>query len=117
MRGGAGPGGRVVPRAGARRGGGRTYGPRTVAAKGEAMTQPAPVRTLISPARYVQARGALSRLGEFLAPLGSTPLVVADDVVWKLAEDDVRASLSAADLPVTRTGMGVYATAAEVDRV
>jgi glycerol dehydrogenase len=81
------------------------------------MTQPAPVRTLISPARYVQARGALSRLGEFLAPLGSTPLVVADDVVWKLVEDDVRASLSAADLAVTRTGMGVYATAAEVDRV
>ncbi|MCU1620560.1 MAG: glycerol dehydrogenase [Modestobacter sp.] len=81
------------------------------------MSTPAPVRTMISPGRYVQARGALTRLGEFLAPLGSTPLLVADDIVWKLVEDQVRASLSAADLPVTRTGMGVFATAAEVDRV
>jgi glycerol dehydrogenase len=81
------------------------------------MSAPAPVRTMISPSRYVQGRGALARLGEFLAPLGSTPLVVADDQVWKLVEDDVRASLAAAGLPVARTGMGVFATAAEVDRV
>ncbi len=81
------------------------------------MAESAAVRTMISPARYVQARGALSRLGEFLAPLGGTPLVVADDVVWGLVEDDVRTALSAADLPLTRTGMSVYATAAEVDRV
>jgi glycerol dehydrogenase len=81
------------------------------------MSAPAPVRTMISPGRYVQARGALARLGEFLAPLGSTPLIVADDQVWKLVEDGVRASMSTADLAVTRTGMGVFATAAEVDRV
>jgi glycerol dehydrogenase len=72
---------------------------------------------MISPSRYVQGRGALSRLGEYVAPLGKTPLIVADDVVWKMLEDDVRASLSDADLPVTRTGMGVFATASEVDRV
>jgi glycerol dehydrogenase len=81
------------------------------------MAESTAVRTMISPARYVQARGALSRLGEFLRPLGHTPLVVADDVVWGLVEDDVRSALSAADLPLTRTGFGVYATAAEVDRL
>jgi glycerol dehydrogenase len=59
----------------------------------------------------------MARLGEFLSPLGSRPLIVADDVVWKLVEEDVRASLADVDLPVTQTGMGVFATAAEVDRV
>ncbi|WP_265520357.1 glycerol dehydrogenase [Oerskovia flava] len=76
-----------------------------------------PVRTLISPLRYVQARGALTRLGEFVAPIGTKPLLVADDVVWALVQDTVAESLQAADLPRHRTGFGTYATAAEVDRL
>ncbi|MBB4685055.1 glycerol dehydrogenase [Amycolatopsis jiangsuensis] len=74
-------------------------------------------RTLISPGRYVQGRGALSRLGEYLAQLGSAPLVVADDVVWGFAGHDVEASLRAADLPVRREGFGGMPTAGEVDRL
>ena len=42
---------------------------------------PVPVRTVMSPARYVQGKDAITRLGEFVAPIGSRPLVVADDVV------------------------------------
>jgi glycerol dehydrogenase len=41
-----------------------------------------PIRTVMSPGRYAQGRGAIDRLGELLAPIGRTPLVVADDVVW-----------------------------------
>jgi glycerol dehydrogenase len=81
------------------------------------MTTEVPVRTLISPLRYVQARGALARLGEFLSPVGSNPLVVADDVVWGLIEDRVKQSFDAAGLAVQRTGFGTYTTAAEVDRI
>ncbi len=76
-----------------------------------------PVRTLISPLRYVQARGALTRLGEFVRPIGTKPLIVADDVVWGIVEDTVAASFQEQDLPRRRTGFGVYATAAEVDRL
>ncbi|KON75031.1 glycerol dehydrogenase [Cellulosimicrobium cellulans] len=76
-----------------------------------------PVRTLISPLRYVQARGALTRLGEFVRPIGTKPLLVADDVVWGIVQDTVAVSFQDQDLPRHRTGFGTYATAAEVDRL
>jgi glycerol dehydrogenase len=74
-------------------------------------------RTLISPARYVQGRGAIHRLGEHLTALGSTPLLVADDVVWGFVGHDVTTSLQQAGLPVTRERFGGVPTAAEVDRI
>ncbi len=40
------------------------------------------LRTVISPSRYVQGAGAIRRLGEYLAPIGARPVVVADDLVW-----------------------------------
>lgn len=76
-----------------------------------------PVRTLISPLRYVQARGAVTRLGEFVRPIGTKPLLVADDVVWGIVQDTVAVSFQEQDLPRHRTGFGTYATAAEVDRL
>lgn len=76
-----------------------------------------PVRTVISPGRYVQAKGAIARLGEFTAPIGTTPIVVADDVVWGIVEKQVRASFDAAGLTVVRESFGRYATKGEVDRL
>lgn len=76
-----------------------------------------PVRTVISPGRYVQAKGAIARLGEFTAPIGTTPIVVADDVVWGIVEEQVRASFEAAGLTVVRESFGRYATKGEVDRL
>lgn len=80
------------------------------------MTQ-TPIQTLISPARYVQGRGALARLGEFVKQIGGAPLIVADDVVWGLVRDQVTTTFQAAGLPIERTGTTEYATAAEVDRL
>ena len=76
-----------------------------------------PVRTLISPLRYVQARGALTRLGEFVRPIGTKPLLVADDVVWGIVQDTVAVSFQEQDRPRHRTGFGTSAPAAEVDRL
>ncbi|MCG7286939.1 glycerol dehydrogenase [Cellulomonas sp. ACRRI] len=76
-----------------------------------------PVRTLISPSRYAQGPGAIERLGELVAPIGRTPLVVADDTVWSFVGDAVTRSFEAAGLPLTRDGFGVYATAAAVDSI
>lgn len=78
---------------------------------------PTPIRTVISPSRYVQGPGAITRLGEFLAPIGSTPLLVADDVVWGFVGHDVESSLTAAGLPVRREGFGGIPTAKEIDRL
>jgi glycerol dehydrogenase len=75
------------------------------------------VRTIISPGRYVQGPGAIHRLGEYLPQLGSTPLLVADDLVWGFVGHDVESSLRAADLPVTRESFGGVPSAAEVDRL
>jgi glycerol dehydrogenase len=75
------------------------------------------VRTVISPGRYVQGKGAIRLLGEYLKQIGSTPLIVADDLVWGLVGHDIEASLKAADLPVNRTGFGGVPSANEVDRV
>ncbi|WP_380175401.1 glycerol dehydrogenase [Kineococcus sp. DHX-1] len=84
----------------------------------EPTTPPAPrVRSLLSPGRYVQGPGALARLGGHLADLGSTPVLVADDVVWGLVGHDVTASVRGAGLPVHRDVFRGLATAATVDRL
>ncbi|MHA7239270.1 glycerol dehydrogenase [Arthrobacter sp. TMS1-12-1] len=81
------------------------------------MSTASPIRSVISPGRYAQGPGAISRLGEYLAPIGSTPLVVADDVVWGFVGHDVTASLQAAGLPVTREAFGGVPSAKEIDRL
>ena len=78
---------------------------------------PNAVRTLISPGRYVQGQGAIHQLGAYLKPLGATPLIVADDVVWGLVGHDVEASLTKAGLPLHRIGFGGVPSANEVDSV
>lgn len=77
----------------------------------------ATLHVLSSPSRYVQGKDAIDQLGTYLAQLGSSPLLVADDVVWGIVQESVEASLSAAGLPVTRQGFGTYATPDAVDEL
>ncbi|TFC28674.1 glycerol dehydrogenase [Cryobacterium sp. TMT2-18-3] len=74
-----------------------------------------PIRTVMSPGRYVQGKGAIDRLGEFVSQIGSAPLIVADDVVWGFAGQQVSASFAAAGLRVERVAFGRFATASAVD--
>src|SRR5664279_6073129 len=75
------------------------------------------VRTVISPGRYVQGKGAIGQLGDFLKQIGSTPLVVADDLVWGFVGHDVEASLTRSGLPTHRERFNGIPTAKEVDRL
>ncbi|WP_323127128.1 glycerol dehydrogenase [Brevibacterium atlanticum] len=75
----------------------------------------APISTVISPSRYVQGKGAISRIGEFIATIGSRPLVVVDDVVWGIVRGSVEASFGDAELPIERVGFGRFATPDAVD--
>lgn len=77
----------------------------------------APVRSVISPGRYVQGPGAIARLGEYLAAVGQTPLVVADDVVWGFVGHDVEASLARAGMATTREAFNGIPSAGEIDRL
>ncbi len=81
------------------------------------MAANSPIRSAISPGRYAQGPGAIARLGEFLAPIGSTPLIVADDAVWGLVGHDVLSSLKAAGLPVTREAFRGMPSAKEINRL
>lgn len=81
------------------------------------MSANSPIRSVISPGRYAQGPGAISRLGEFLAPIGSTPLIVADDAVWGFVGHDVISSLKTAGLPVTREVFRGMPTAKEINRL
>jgi len=74
-----------------------------------------PIRTVMSPGRYVQGKGAIERVGEFVAQIGKAPLIVADDVVWGFAGEAVTASFAAAGLRVERVPFHKFATAAVVD--
>ncbi|TFB54048.1 glycerol dehydrogenase [Cryobacterium sp. TMT1-62] len=73
------------------------------------------IRTVMSPGRYVQGKGAIDRLGEFVSQIGSAPLIVADDVVWGFAGQQVSASFAAAGLRVERVEFDRFATASAVD--
>ncbi|WP_046468338.1 glycerol dehydrogenase [Allosalinactinospora lopnorensis] len=64
-------------------------------------TTSASLRVFASPSRYVQGRGALADLGHRVAPLGSRPLVLTDDIVRELAEPTLEASFKDADLPLS----------------
>ena len=77
----------------------------------------APVRSVISPGRYVQGPGAIACLGEYLAAVGQTPLVVADDVVWGFVGHDVEASLARAGMATTREAFNGIPSAGEIDRL
>ena len=77
----------------------------------------APIRTIISPGRYVQGPGAIRRVGEFLATIGRTPLIVSDDIVWGFVSHDVETSLNAAGLPLRREKFNGMPSAKEVDRL
>lgn len=76
-----------------------------------------PIRSVISPGRYAQGPGAIARLGEFLTPIGSTPLIVADDAVWGFVGHDVTSSLKTAGLPVTREAFRGIPSAKEINRL
>ncbi len=78
---------------------------------------PAALRTMISPGRYVQGRGALESLGSNVAKLGERPVVLADDIVRELTETTITKSFGDAGLPVVFEHFNGVPTAAESRRV
>ncbi|WP_213990240.1 glycerol dehydrogenase [Sodalis sp. dw_96] len=51
-----------------------------------------------SPGKYVQGRGVLDELGKYLSSIGSSALLIADDIVWEITGKRVKTSLERADI-------------------
>jgi glycerol dehydrogenase len=72
---------------------------------------------LIAPHKYVQGRGVLGELGEYLKPLGQKALVLWDEVVKGIVGDTVSASLAAAGIELVDVVFEGEATGDERARV
>ncbi len=75
------------------------------------------IKSMVSPGRYVQGPGAIHHLGDYLAAISTSPLVLADDVVWGFVSDDVESSLNSAGLGMRREKFNGVPSATEIDRV
>src|SRR6056297_2985773 len=74
-------------------------------------------KILIAPRKYIQGRGVLSELGDYLKLLGRCPLVLWDAQVKKIVGPQVEESLARAELKMTEVEFAGEATAAERERV
>jgi glycerol dehydrogenase len=70
-----------------------------------------------SPAAYVQGRDAIEGVGERVASLGGTVIVIGDDVVLEIVEDRARESLDAAGVEVAVEEFGGECSTSEIERV
>lgn len=81
------------------------------------MAEAGTIQSLIAPRRYIQGRGVLGSLGKHVAELGSQPLVIADENVWKLAGDRLSSSFQDAGVEFRREVFGGVCSHRELDRI
>ncbi len=72
---------------------------------------------LIAPRKYIQGRGVLSELGDYLKLLGCKPLILWDSCVRGIVAETVLTSLHRADLPLIEVEFAGEATSGERARV
>ena len=74
-------------------------------------------RLFTSPARYVQGIDLIDRAAEYLRPLGTSPLIIADEVVWGIAGEKLQDSLTSDGLTPAHEIFGGEASMTEIDRI
>ena len=70
-----------------------------------------------SPSRYVQGIDLLERAAEYIQPLGKTPLIIADEVVWDIAGKKLQESLKQDGLEAGNEIFGGEASMKEINRI
>ena len=81
------------------------------------MTEPYLAQLLVAPKKYVQGRGVLSSLGNYVGELGSDALVLADESVWGLVRETVEPSLAAAGVRLIEETFGGECSRREIARL
>ncbi|SEI01291.1 glycerol 2-dehydrogenase (NAD+) [Halobacillus karajensis] len=74
-------------------------------------------RVYISPAKYVQGRNAIQKIGQHLEGMGERAVVIADETVWKIAGDDVVSYLKEANINTKNVVFKGEASPTEMDRI
>lgn len=77
-------------------------------------------RVYTSPSRYVQGAGVIDRAAGYLAPLGTSPLIITDDIVWGIAGEQLENSLNSdedTDQNATHEIFGGEASYKEIERI
>lgn len=74
-------------------------------------------RMFTSPARYVQGTDLIDRAAGYLRPLGTSPLIIADEVVWDIAGEKLQKSLEEDGLDAAHEIFGGEASMTEIDRI
>lgn len=69
------------------------------------------------PSRYVQGIDLIDRAAHYLKPLGSAPLIIADDVVWGIAGEKLQSSLRGDGMEATHEVFGGEASMNEIGRI
>jgi glycerol dehydrogenase len=73
--------------------------------------------TLIAPRKYVQGRGAIAEIGEYVKAIAARPLVLWDSTVKGIVGETVLASLAEADLEAIDVDFAGDSTKSEAARV
>jgi glycerol dehydrogenase len=75
------------------------------------------IRSFEAPMAYVQGRNVLEELGERLAPIADSALVLGDADVLEIVGDDAEASLEGSDVDATLEEFGGESSDDEIDRL
>lgn len=81
------------------------------------MTDKTTDKLFTSPSRYVQGIDLIDRAADYLRPLGTSPLIIADEVVWGIAGEKLQESLSGDGLDAAHEIFGGEASLKEIDRI
>jgi len=76
-----------------------------------------PLKIFGAPGRYLQGAGALAAMGEHLAPLGASAVLVADPVVLDLFGDGIIAACRSAGISCHPIAFSGHITPDEIDRL
>ncbi|MEF3330225.1 glycerol dehydrogenase [Oceanobacillus oncorhynchi] len=70
-----------------------------------------------SPSKYVQGKGALNELGKYVEAVGKKPLIISDEVVWKITEETVESSLKDVNIDFHFVPFNGEASITEISRI
>ncbi|MDZ5479841.1 glycerol dehydrogenase [Bacillus thuringiensis] len=74
-------------------------------------------RILISPQKYIQGRNVIEKIGEYVKPLGTKLLVIADECVWHLVGEKVMESFHKQNLSFEKVGFNGESSENEIARI
>ncbi|WP_214850373.1 glycerol dehydrogenase [Exiguobacterium sp. s193] len=74
-------------------------------------------RVFISPAKYVQGKNVIDRLGTYVSPFGDKALLIADDVVFKIVGQRIHDSLATEKIGIEQVDFSGEASRHEVERI